>query len=240
MAAAAEIRRHRLGGDLILAAVADEEFESAGTEALVRKCRADAAIVGEPTSLGITTAHKGFIWLDIETKGVAAHGSDFTTGIDAITKMGKVLTGLEALDASLRRARPHPLLGWGSLHASLIEGGQELSSYPERCTLRVERRTLPGESQDLVEGRDPRHTRSASRKSDPAFSGSLRTTFVRHPMQIAGDHPLVELLCRRAASTLGRRRKSVARRSGPMPRSCTMPEFPAWFSDPRARAFMAP
>lgn len=204
MAAAAEIRQHRLRGDLVLAAVADEEFESAGTEALVRRCRAEAAIVGEPTNLRITTAHKGFIWLDIETSGVAAHGSDFKTGIDAITKMGKVLVGLEALDASLRRAQPHPLLGWGSLHASLIEGGQELSSYPERCVLRVERRTLPGESQKLVEDEIQSLLNSLAR-SDHSFSGSLRTTFVRHPMQIASDHPLVELLYSRASSTLQRK-----------------------------------
>jgi acetylornithine deacetylase len=204
MAAAAKIKQRGLRGDLILAAVADEEFESAGTEALVRRHRADGAIVGEPTNLGITTAHKGFIWLDIETRGVAAHGSDFATGIDAITKMGKVLTGLEALDASLRRAQPHPLLGSGSLHASLIEGGQELSSYPERCALRIERRTLPGETRDRVEA-EIQGILDGIVQADPAFSASLRTTFVRHPMQIPGDHPLVQLLRRQAASTLGRR-----------------------------------
>ena len=79
-----------------------------------------------------------------------------------------------------------------------------MSSYPERCTLRVERRTLPGESQDLVEA-EIGGILDGIGQADPAFSGSLRTTFVRHPMQIPGDHPLVRLLCRRAASTLGRR-----------------------------------
>ena len=208
MAAAAEIKRRGLRGDLILAAVADEEFESAGTEALVRRRRADAAIVGEPTNLGITTAHKGFVWLDIETRGVAAHGSDFATGIDAITKMGKVLAGLEALDASLRLVQPHPLLGWGSLHASLIEGGQELSSYPERCALRIERRTLPGETRDHVEA-EIQAVLDRNTQADPRFSGSVRTTFVRHPMQIPDQHPLVQLLCRGAASTLGRKAEVI-------------------------------
>ena len=138
MTAAASAAREGLAGDVILTAVADEEHLSLGTEALIANgWRADAALVGEPTDLAIATAHKGFAWLEVETRGVAAHGSDPATGVDAILHMGRVLAALERLNAALRAGPPDPLLGTGSLHASLIEGGQELSSYPARCRLQL-------------------------------------------------------------------------------------------------------
>ena len=112
---------------------------------------ADAAIVTEPTALEVCVAHKGFLWLEVETAGVAAHGSRPDLGVDAIAAMGGVLTGLERLPADLAAGRAHPLLGPGSVHASLIEGGRELSSYPDRCVLHLERRTIPGETREQVE-----------------------------------------------------------------------------------------
>jgi acetylornithine deacetylase len=132
-------------GQLILAAVVDEEHSSLGAEALVQTWRADAAVVTEPTGLDVAVAHKGFQWVAVETHGRAAHGSRPLEGRDAILRMGRVLAGLEALDRSLHAGRSHPLLGTASLHASLIHGGQELSTYPDRAWLEFERRTLPGE-----------------------------------------------------------------------------------------------
>src|SRR5207245_1884123 len=111
---------------------------------------ADAAIVTEPTGLRLCTAHKGFTWLSVETEGRAAHGSKPTLGVDAIAHMGRVLGAMESLGQELADRTPHPLLGTASIHASLIEGGQELSSYPERCRLQIERRTVPGETPDSV------------------------------------------------------------------------------------------
>ena len=133
-------------GDLIVAAVVDEEHESLGAEALVSRWHADAAVVTEPTDLGVAVAHKGFEWVEVAVQGRAAHGSRPAEGRDAILMMGRVLAQLEELNAKLRRGFAHPLLGSPSLHASLIAGGQELSSYPDRCTLRMERRTIPGEA----------------------------------------------------------------------------------------------
>ena len=132
-------------GKLILAAVVDEEHSSLGAEALVRTWHADAAVVTEPTGLDVAVALKGFQWVAVETHGRAAHGSRPLEGRDAILRMGRVLAGLEALDRSLHAGRSHPLLGTASLHASLIHGGQELSTYPHRAWLEFERRTLPGE-----------------------------------------------------------------------------------------------
>ncbi|HEY0606637.1 MAG TPA: ArgE/DapE family deacylase [Herpetosiphonaceae bacterium] len=202
MIAGAEATKHDLRGDVIVTAVADEEYASLGTESIVKRWRADAAIVTEPTQLQICLAHKGFTWLEIETRGVAAHGSKPDLGVDAIAKMGQVLVGLEALDRSLRSESSHPLLHSGSLHASLISGGQELSSYPERCTLMVERRTIPGETQAIVEAQIKELlVENAAR--DAGFQATLRTTFERLPFEVAADEPIVVELLRQARGILG-------------------------------------
>jgi acetylornithine deacetylase len=134
-----------LAGDVVVAAVADEEHASLGVREALGAVTADAAIVTEPTELELIVAHKGFVWAEIEVTGRAAHGSRPHLGVDAIVKAGPVLTALGELDGALAE-RTHPLLGRGSVHASLIRGGEELSSYPARCVVGLERRTLPGET----------------------------------------------------------------------------------------------
>src|SRR5579863_5162759 len=182
--AGAAARQRGLRGDVIVTAVVDEEFASIGTEAIVRRWRADAAIVTEPTELDICTAHKGFAWFSVETKGIAAHGSRPDLGVDAIVKMGKVLVGLEELDLTLRSAASHRLLGAASVHASLIEGGQELSSYPERCALGIERRTIPGETRQRIEAELPAiFARIAAR--DPSFRADVTTGLTREPFEVS-------------------------------------------------------
>jgi acetylornithine deacetylase len=208
MLAAAEATRHNLRGDVIVTAVADEEYASIGSESIVKRWRADAAIVTEPTQLQVCLAHKGFTWMEIETIGVAAHGSRPDLGVDAIVKMGRVLLELDALDRSLRAESSHPLLHSGSLHASLISGGQELSSYPERCTLMVERRTIPGETTAIVE-RQIRALLDRITLDDPAFRATLRTTFERLPFEVAADEPIVVELQQQARKVLGEEPKLV-------------------------------
>ncbi len=144
MTAVAAAQDSGLRGDAILTAVVDEEYASVGTEAVVKSWKADAAIVGEPTGMQIVIAHKGFAWLEVETRGTAAHGSRPDKGVDAIAKMGRVLVALEDMGKRLAAGPSHPMLGTGSVHASLISGGQELSSYPASCRLGIERRTIPG------------------------------------------------------------------------------------------------
>ena len=168
-------RAPRLRGDLIVCAVADEEVASSGTEAVLSQFRADFGIVTEPTGLRLCLAHKGFVWLEVEMAGVAAHGSRADLGVDAIAQMGPVLTRLMDLAESLRSGRSHPLLGTGSIHASLIEGGQELSTYPARCVLKIERRTIPGEDwKGEIDG--------------------ARVLLERAPCEVRGDHPLARAL----------------------------------------------
>jgi acetylornithine deacetylase len=202
MAAAAEAPGLRLKGDVILTAVVDEEYASLGTEAVVRECRADAAIVGEPSGLQIVTEHKGFAWFQVLTEGVAAHGSLPDVGVDAILMMGKVLAGLEALGDRLRRSPAHRTLGTGSLHASLISGGQELSSYPASCRLDVERRTIPGESPERAE-EEIRGVLDRIAAADPRFKATLARTFERGSMEARRDSPIVLVLARQLQKVMG-------------------------------------
>ena len=186
-------------GRLIVAAVVDEEHESRGADALVTTWRADGAVVAEPTALDIAVAHKGFQWVTIETRGRAAHGSRPQEGRDAILRMGRVLARLEALDARLQRGRSHPTLGPASLHASVIEGGHELSSYPVRAWLQFERRTLPGETADvaLIE---VNRILEKLREEDTEFEGGAHLTFGRAAYEIPASDPLPQLLAAAAAS----------------------------------------
>lgn len=192
MLVAREAASWGLRGDLLVTAVADEEFASIGTQDIVRLYRADAAIVTEPTGLELCVAHKGFVWIEVETTGVAAHGSLPDIGVDAIAMMGPVLTALAALERKLGEGPRHPLLGTGSVHASLITGGQELSSYPHRCILGIERRTVPGESQLLVEA-EIAEIIGAAADRDSTFRAEQRTLLVREPFSVDMDEPIVQL-----------------------------------------------
>jgi acetylornithine deacetylase len=190
-----------LRGDVILTAVADEEFASVGTEAIAATRSADAAIVTEPTEMEVAVAHRGFVHLELETRGRAAHGSRPELGIDAISKMGHVLVGIEELDARLRSNATHRHLGSGSVHASLIEGGQEYSSYPARCVVQAERRTIPGETVALAE-QELRAVIDA-RSDDPDFSAELRVLASREPFEVGEDEPIADLVRRHASRVLG-------------------------------------
>jgi acetylornithine deacetylase len=202
MWACAEAARLELAGDVIVTAVCDEEFASIGTQALAGQVHADAAIVTEPTALEICVAHKGFTWLEVEIAGRAAHGSQPQLGVDAIAKAGRVLTGIEDLGRRLAGEPGHPLLGTGSLHASLISGGQELSSYPERCLVELERRTLPGEGAELVE-QQVRDLVDAAAAADPELRAEVRTRLVRPPFEIATDAEIVRLVSAHAERVIG-------------------------------------
>jgi len=192
-----------LRGEVIVAAVADEEFQSLGTRALLASgVRADGAIVTEPTRLRVMPAHRGFAWCTVTVHGRAAHGSRYDIGVDAIRHAGLLLAELDAFDAvELPGRTPHALLGRASLHASLIEGGTGLTTYPDRCVLRLERRTIPGErpgaALDEVEAACAR-----VRAARPSFRAEVSLDFEQPPSDVAGDAPLVRALLE-AASAAG-------------------------------------
>ncbi len=200
--AAAEAKKRNLRGDVIMTAVMDEEYAGLGTQAVAEQYRADAAIVAEPTELELVVAHKGFMWLEIETRGVAAHGSRPHLGLDAIAKMGGVLLELERLGQDLSRRPAHPLLGQASVHASLIHGGQELSSYPERCVLAVERRTLPGETAEMVTA-EWQAILQQLHEADPTSQAELRPGLFRSSLETPADAAIVVAIRDAAMKVLG-------------------------------------
>jgi acetylornithine deacetylase len=202
MVAANRAKEEKLAGDVVVACVADEEHASFGTEEVVARFRADAAIVTEPSHLELTIAHKGFVWFDVIVRGRAAHGSRPELGIDAIAKAGKFLVALEQWDQRLRRVSTHPRLGSGSAHASLIEGGQELSSYPAQCRIRLERRTVPGETIETVAA-ELQAICEAIAREDRDFCAELIPGLARAPFEVAQDAAIVSTLRAAAAARLG-------------------------------------
>ena len=203
MIAAREAKKLKLDGDVIIAAVADEEVASVGTAAVLKRVEADAAIVTEPTEMRLCLAHKGFAWLEVETRGVAAHGSRPDLGVDAIAHIGQILTGVLELDRRLRAGRGHLLLGTGTIHASLIEGGQELSTYPARCVVTLERRTIPGED-GASALREVEALIAAARAEDPELDASVRLMLERPPSQLGADSYVTEAVEKAATEVLRR------------------------------------
>jgi acetylornithine deacetylase len=202
MLAAAHAARAGLRGDVLLTAVMDEEHAGLGTLDVAARYGAGAAIIAEPTELELVVAHKGFVWMEVEARGAAAHGS-IPGAPDAIVQMGRILAALGELNRELLAAPAHPLLGTGSLHAALIAGGQELSSYPEACLLQLERRTLPGETPEgavaEVEAIVERLAAAA-----PGVRAAVRRGVDRGPMVTPADAPVPALIRRLGAELLGR------------------------------------
>lgn len=192
-----------LAGDLILTAVADEEYASIGTEDIVKHYRADAAIVTEPTDLALCRAHRGFIWYDIHTLGRAAHGSRYNEGIDAIMRMGRFLGELDNLEQRLRQRPPHPLAGPPSLHAALIEGGSEISVYAANCRLQVERRTSPGETVDQAT-EELQSIADRLSSVDPTFNATVNPTFARSPFEVSEEAHIARIMEASITDRLGR------------------------------------
>ncbi|HEY6057199.1 MAG TPA: M20/M25/M40 family metallo-hydrolase, partial [Candidatus Limnocylindrales bacterium] len=172
LVATREAVRTGIRGRVILVAVADEEAASTGIQEVLRHVRADGAVVTEPTEMAVGIGHRGFVWIEIEVHGKAAHGSRPNLGVDAIFRAGPVIVALERHTERLA-ARPHSLLGSGLLHASLIEGGSEMATIPDRCLLSVERRTLPGETPEGVLA-EIEAVLDTCRAADPALVASAR------------------------------------------------------------------
>ena len=186
-------------GDLILSFVADEEYESIGAQALVKKLKPDAAIVTEPTDLDICLAHRGFGIYKITTSGKTAHGGQHRSGVDANIKMGLLLAKLDRLAKKLPEENRHPLCGEASLHIPLIQGGKSLFIYSNECTIHVERRTLPGETASGIAS-DFSSIIEELHQKDPDFQAALEQLIWRAPYEVDQNAPIVSEV-RKAAST---------------------------------------
>jgi acetylornithine deacetylase len=198
----------RLGGDLLVAAVADEEYGSLGTSDLINHIKMngvklDGAIVTEPTALEICLAHKGYLWIQVEVTGRAAHGSRFELGIDANMKMGHFLAQLSLLERELRARSPHALVGPPSLHAAMLSGGTGLSTYAPSSTVQIERRTVPGETEAQAIA-EIQAIVDSLQTADPDFHATVRPFFNRDPFEVSPDARIVKAVDRAAAKVLGR------------------------------------
>lgn len=218
MVAAARAKTTGLRGDIVVACVADEEYASFGTEEVVRLFKADAAIVTEPSHLELTIAHKGFVWFDVIVEGRAAHGSRPELGVDAIAKAGRFLMALEDQDRRLRNNPTHAILKSGSVHASKIEGGAEMSSYPARCRVSLERRTIPGETPETVKAELEIIIEEIAAR-DPDFHATVEVGLNRGPFEVTETEPIVATLDRVATKALGR---TPARRGEPFWTDCAI------------------
>ena len=204
VAVATLARQSRLSGDVVVAGVADEEYKSAGTRALLQNgLRTDAAIVMEPTGLEVATAHKGFAWAEVETLGRAAHGSRPDEGLDAIVFMGRVLGEIERLQEKLNAGPRHSLVGCGSIHASLISGGQELSSYPAHCRLSLERRLLPGEDGSTLD-RELQGIVAGLSAQDPRFQARVTPGYSAQALETSRETAIARTLAHSLEKVTGR------------------------------------
>jgi len=133
--------------EIVFAGLVDEENGQLGSRALVAKgFKADLAIVGEPTRLQVATAHKGDLWLQLETRGKAAHGARPELGRNAVHEMARIVDLLETTYASLLRQRRHSLLGNPTVSVGTIGGGSQPNIVPDQCRISIDRRTIPGET----------------------------------------------------------------------------------------------
>ncbi len=193
-----------LAGDLVLTFVADEEYESMGAAAVARQWgaraaeserrgRVHAAIVTEPTDMHICLAHRGFAIYRVVTTGRTAHGGRHEEGRDANMMMGLLLAELHGHARVLPRRKQHELCGSASIHVPLVKGGRSLFIYSHECRIMVERRTIPGETEEMVrEEIEALVARAAA--SDPDFDARIELELWRSPWEIEPAHEIVKAL----------------------------------------------
>ncbi|MBC8001916.1 MAG: M20/M25/M40 family metallo-hydrolase [Opitutaceae bacterium] len=144
----AESGRRPAATEIVFIGLIDEENNQSGSRAVAKSgLQADLAIVGEPTRLQVVTAHKGDLWLSVETRGKAAHGARPELGKNAVHEMARIVDVLETIYRRQLKKRTHPLLGHATINVGSIRGGTQPNIVPDRCEIAIDRRTLPGETE---------------------------------------------------------------------------------------------
>ena len=197
--------------EIVFAGLVDEENAQAGSRALADSgFKADLAIVGEPTRLRIVTAHKGSLWLELATHGKSAHGALPHLGRNAVHAMARVVDVLETDYAASLRRRRHALLGSATISVGTIHGGTQPNVVPDACTITVDRRTLPGETEVGVRREITRFL--ARRNLRVTFSSAKLAPCL--PMETDPTLPLVRQFLRSAGQRAAGRRAFFLRCSG--------------------------
>jgi acetylornithine deacetylase/succinyl-diaminopimelate desuccinylase family protein len=190
-----------LAGDVLVAGICDEEHKMTGSLEFGRTGpRADVAIIGEPTELAVCPAHKGQICLVITTYGKAMHSSRPELGVNAIVAMAQVIEALEAYAYDLRLGESHPLCGVATTNPGVIHGGTIASTVPDVCHLEIDRRTLPGQTVELVLA-ELRALLEPLRAEGLRFDIS-EPTLLSHPLDTPLDHPLVKAVAAAASAVM--------------------------------------
>jgi acetylornithine deacetylase len=198
LCALADLAEERIAGTVLGAFVVDEEHASAGAFDFVARHRADACVLTEPSEERLVLAHKGFVWLEIETRGVAAHGSRWDLGRSAVASMGRIIARLDEVDGTVLRQRGHGLTGPASLHCAMVSGGDGWSTYAPQCTLRVERRTVPGERTSDVVAELTDVVRSVEGDAE------MRVVMTREPLECDAGAPIARAVSAAAGRVMGR------------------------------------
>ncbi len=182
--------------EIVFIGLADEENMQLGSRHFAKTGgRADLAIVGEPTRLEVVTAHKGDVWLQLRTVGKSAHGASPHLGRNAVTDMARIVLALEEdYAAALASREPHPLLGLPTVNVGRIAGGRQPNIVPADCVIAIDRRTLPGETEDGVRKEITALLRKRGWKAD---FDTLRTAPCE-PLDTDPSLPLVTALTRAA------------------------------------------
>lgn len=175
-------------GKVILALVCDEEYSSIGADHFVLHHKADACILTEPSDLKMVIAHRGFLWGKVTTLGRSAHGSRWDLGDSSISRMGKVIVGLDEFDKNVLRNRKENLVGPASMHVSLINGGVGISTYAPECQIHIERRTLPSENMSTIKSEIETVVQNAAEGSH------IDWYFQRHPFSCNSNELIIQKL----------------------------------------------
>jgi acetylornithine deacetylase/succinyl-diaminopimelate desuccinylase-like protein len=189
----AESKSRPVETQIVFAGLVDEEYVQSGSRALAASgFKADLAIIGEPTKLQLVTAHKGSLWLQLETRGKAAHGATPHLGKNAVHEMARVVDFLESDYAAQLRRQKHPLLGTATVNVGTISGGTQPNIVPASCVISVDRRTLPGETESSV-----RREISARLRARKLSAKVSNTKLAPAPaMETSSKLPLVQQFCR--------------------------------------------
>lgn len=194
----------RLRGDLLVACVADEEGSSIGSAHLAQQGGIDAAIVIEPQPTHeIVVEHQGFGWIDVITRGVAAHGCEPDVGVDAIVHLAAVISRLHRLDQQKFQPHPSPLNGRTVFHTGTITGGTDYATYPDTAIVGIEIGTQPGEQlSERVAEIEAIFAEIAS--TEPGFSGEVVIKLEREPFVAHGHEALQRVVVAAITDVLGR------------------------------------
>ena len=201
----------KLKGHLIIAGIADEEYQMHGSQDVGRNGPlADQGIIGEPTDLSVCPANKGRVSTFIRTFGRAAHSSVPEEGENAIIRMASVIRAFADYNATLLTQAPHPLCGHGRFNPGVIKGGVQVNMVPDTCALEVDRRTLPGESKEQVYAEFQRRL-DELKAEDPGFRYEItEPSWLIPPNDIAIEEPVVQSLLGAYRQVCGRSTEATA------------------------------